>query len=316
MSSLARDAAAFKNTLSGVDTKSWHSHPPPTTPAGSVSQPIDVDAEPVKKKKRPNVIDTLSHKDVVYSQPADTGTGTNINTQLLYALNHLKSVHGPMRLQDIAIVTNTPLDTDPVLLEKFKQHDRVEFDPKTGLYSFRHDYNFRNKAALLTEIQRATRNGGGLSVRTLKESWKEAPAAIEELEKEGEVFVTRTLKDGQMRMVFWNEIKVEKDPNQIEEEIEEGDDPGKIAKARAGLGVEKEFNDLWHSLKVPNDVDLLKQLASEGLQATAAEAPVPKGPTGKKKGKKSVTKSRQVRITNTHLKGQIDLSRDYVPPGK
>ena len=69
------------------------------------------------------------------------------------------------------------------------------------------DFNVRNKASLLTEIQRQTRKGGGLSVRTLKESWKEAPQAIEELEKEGEVYVTRTLKDGQMRMVFWNEIK-------------------------------------------------------------------------------------------------------------
>lgn len=115
-----------------------------------------------------------------------------------------------MRLQDLAIITNTPLETDPVLLEKFKAHDRVEHDPKTNLYSFRHDFSFRNKAALLTEIQRATRRGGGLSVRTLKESWKEAPAAIEELEKDNEVYVTRTLKDGQMRMVFWNEVKPDK----------------------------------------------------------------------------------------------------------
>ena len=44
-------------------------------------------------------------------------------------------------------------------------------------------------------------------VRTLKESWKEAPQAVEELEKEGEVLVTRTAKDGQLKMVFWNEIK-------------------------------------------------------------------------------------------------------------
>lgn len=59
----------------------------------------------------------------------------------------------------------------------------------------------------MTEIQRQTRKGGGLSVRSLKESWKEAPLAIEELEKEGEVMVTRTIKDGQLRMVFWNEVK-------------------------------------------------------------------------------------------------------------
>ena len=130
-----------------------------------------------------------------------------------------------MRLQDLAIVTNTPLDTDIVLLEKFKSHDRIQWDPKTDLYSYKvslssvilfsflnsfnakHEYSFRNKAALMTEIQRQTRKGGGISVRALKESWKEAPQAIEELENEGEVLVTRTAKDGQPRMVFWNEIK-------------------------------------------------------------------------------------------------------------
>jgi transcription initiation factor TFIIE subunit beta len=44
-------------------------------------------------------------------------------------------------------------------------------------------------------------------VRTLRESWKDAPNAIEELEKEGEVLCTRTNKDGQLRMAFWNEVK-------------------------------------------------------------------------------------------------------------
>jgi transcription initiation factor TFIIE subunit beta len=90
---------------------------------------------------------------------------------------------------------------------------------------------------LLTEIQRQTRKGGGIPVRALKESWKEAPAAIEELENEGEVLVTRTQKDGTLRMVFWNEIRGEQ-------------------------RVEDEFLKLWHGLKTPNDVDLLKSLAN------------------------------------------------------
>jgi transcription initiation factor TFIIE subunit beta len=42
-----------------------------------------------------------------------------------------------MRLDDLAIRTQTPLDTDKVLFEKFRTHDRVEFDPKTNLYSFK-----------------------------------------------------------------------------------------------------------------------------------------------------------------------------------
>ncbi|KAF8889021.1 transcription initiation factor IIE subunit beta [Infundibulicybe gibba] len=294
MSKLAKDSAAFKSVLHRQNYTSWHSQPPPldaaqATPPEATPPDSSVQAS-AQKKKRPKT-------NVVYSQPADTGSGTNVNTQLVYAVNHLKSTPNPMRLQDIAIVTSTPLDTDHVLLEKFKAHDRIAWDPKTDLYSYKHEYNFRNKAALLTEIQRQTRKGGGISVRALKESWKEAPTAIEELEKEGEVLVTRTVKDGQLRMVFWNEIKP--------------------TEESGGMQVEKEFNDLWHSLKVPNDVDLLRQLASEGLQVTAAEAIVPKAPTNKKKGKRGgAPRQRQVKITNTHLKGEIDLSRDFVVPGK
>ena len=90
-------------------------------------------------------------------------------------------------------------------LIKWVPHPKISRD--TFLDEPQHEFNFRNKAALLTEIQRQTRKGSGISVRALKESWKEAPAAIEELEEEGEVLVTRTVKDGQLRMVFWNEIK-------------------------------------------------------------------------------------------------------------
>ena len=51
----------------------------------------------------------------------------------------------------------------------------------------------------------------------------------------------------------------------------------------------------------------------EGLQATSAESVVPKTHPNKKKGKKSAPRQRPTRITNVHLKGDIDLSKDYVP---
>lgn len=114
---------------------------------------------------------------------------------------------------------------------------------------------------MLTEIQRQTRKGGGIPVRALKESWKEAPAAIEELEKEGEVLVTRTAKDGQLRMVFWNEIKPTEDSGGMP--VEKGRLDFATLSTYASLNARaSEFIDLWHSLKVPNDVDLLRQLAS------------------------------------------------------
>lgn len=90
----------------------------------------------------------------------------------------------------------------------------------------------------------------------LKESWKEAPQAIEELEKEGEVFVTRTVKDGQLRMVFWNEIKP--DDETVGKHVEKGEF-GSVGYIVLTL-FWTEFFDSWHSLEVPNDIDLLKAL--------------------------------------------------------
>lgn len=85
-------------------------------------------------------------------------------------------------------------------------------------------------------------------------------------------------------------------------------------------------------------MDLLKQLASgtpflfdplhriviivlvsilDGLQATVTEAAPVKTPAYKKKGKKGgAPRQRQIRLTNVHLKGEIDLTKDFVPPGK
>ncbi|PAV15832.1 transcription initiation factor IIE subunit beta [Pyrrhoderma noxium] len=289
MATLAREAASFKASLHRQDFTSWHSNPSLRNGSTSDAPPSSASSDSAKQKKRPK-------QNIVYSQPADTGTGTDINTQIVYAVNHLKHTGNPMRLQDLAIVTSTQLDTNATLLERFKAHDRVVYDPKTDLYSYRHDFTFRNKAALLTEIQRHTRKGGGLSIRALKDSWREAPQAIEELEQEGEVLVTRTTKDQQMRMVFWNEIKP--------------------VEGTGGKPVDQEFKDLWHGLKVPPDADLLKSLSSEGLKATEAETIIPKGPAIKKKGKKSSARHRPVRLTNVHLKGDIDLSRDYTPTSK
>ncbi len=54
-----------------------------------------------------------------------------------------------MRLQDLAIVTNTPLDTDSVLLEKFRAHDRIQHDPKTDLYSYKVGFPTISKSILI-----------------------------------------------------------------------------------------------------------------------------------------------------------------------
>ena len=100
MSSLAKDAASFKSTLQRQDTTSWHSKTHPDAPPNE-SSPSAEPSNPSAKKKRPksskqHLFGFMAHalrlqlEDIVYSQPADTGTGIHVNTQLVYAVEHLK----------------------------------------------------------------------------------------------------------------------------------------------------------------------------------------------------------------------------------
>ena len=75
------------------------------------------------------------------------------------------------------------------------------------------------------------------------------------------------------------------------------------------------FNPVHHLSQKLSSLTDLSSLG--GLQETASEAPAIKAPLGKRKGKKSAARQRTTRLTNTHLKGMgIDLSKDYVAPGK
>ncbi|KAI4527331.1 transcription initiation factor IIE, beta subunit [Schizophyllum commune Loenen D] len=288
MSKLAADAAAFKQSLHRTDYTSWHSQPPPLASAAPAKGGASSSKGGAKAK-------APAKPDQPYSQPKDTGSGQNINTQLIYALQYLKEHYGPNRLQDIAISTSTALDTDQVLLEKFRNHEKVKWDQKTGLYEYKHDFAVRNREQLLTEIKRYTINkSAGISIRTLKDAWKEAPTHIEELEKEGKVYVLRTAKDGQMKTVFWNEMSEENEPDDA-------------------FDIEKEFRDMWAELKAPDEVDMIRQLVAAEMKPVSSEALPPPVAKGKKGQKKPRQRQRQAKITNTHLKGEIDLSRDYVP---
>lgn len=72
------------------------------------------------------------------------------------------------------------------------------------------DYDIRSKEDLLVLLQKYMPRGG-LPVKTLRESWPNVVPAIEELEKQGKVLVTRTgateEKEGTLRMVFYDEIQ-------------------------------------------------------------------------------------------------------------
>ncbi|GAA6001750.1 transcription factor TFIIE subunit TFA2 [Rhodotorula paludigena] len=233
--------------------------------------------------------------------PSLTGVGRHWQTQLALAVSFLRQLNGPIRLEDLAIRSGVEaLLHNHELIQGLQNHDRVRYDERTGLFSYRPDYILSSKADLLILLRRHSPQGG-LPVKKLRESWSGVNAAIEELEREGRILVTRTgkteaaEKEGQMKMVFLDDVGRDKDP------------------------LDQEFKDLWRSLKTPIGDDLAQELQAAGLTASSGAAPPPT--TTKKKagkGRKGPGSSnRRFKITNTHLKDQgIDLSKDYVPQNR
>lgn len=78
-----------------------------------------------------------------------------------------------------------------------------------------------------------------------------------------------------------------------------------------------EFKELWHELKVPDLVDLPKELEREGLSTTdMLDTPVSAAQlaaNAKNKKKKKGAGARRFKLQNTHLEG-VDLSQDFVKP--
>ncbi|KAG9005675.1 hypothetical protein FRB94_004987 [Tulasnella sp. JGI-2019a] len=255
------------------------SQPAPTAEAGP-SQVL-----PGKKKNKKS--------DVVWSQPSDTGTGTQRGTQLAFVLDFLKKSQNPIRLEDLALLSEVPtLETDPLLLEAFERDENVNKNPNNGLYTWKRVYHSRTPEQLLNEIRSKGRDGGGLSVKALKEGFPEVVQHIEQLEQQGKVLVTRNAKDNAPKFVFWNEITTE----------------------QGGKMVDAEFVEIWDKLTNPVEADLLKALERSGLQATVSEDLPAQAPKGKKKKPKAQAK-RIHKITNTHIDiAGIDLTKDYVKP--
>ena len=139
-------------------------------------------------------------------------------------------------LEELAILANTNMITEDAAMERMRNHQKVQWDPSTDLYSYKvcattkhacrqtqryarsrsrltcsrpwmqAEVLVNSKDAIIHEIQKLSKRGAGVSVKVLKESWKGSAEAIKELEEEGLVLVMRAGKNDEKnaKFVFWN----------------------------------------------------------------------------------------------------------------
>lgn len=227
--------------------------------------------------------------DIVYSQPANTGTGKDIMTQVLFAIEHMKNKGVPLKFSDIVSYLSLQQRANDqgyiqALRSILQVHEKVEYDPKgakgEGTFCFRPPHNVRSPEQLLQKLQSQS-TGAGMSVRELREGWPTVEDAINKLEAEGKLLVTRNKKDNHAKMVWIN------DPSLTQH-------------------FDEEFRNIWEKIKVPDQQAVKEELEKAGITPTSKNKVVkPRPRVDQKKPKKP---RRSGKTTNTHMMGVL---RDY-----
>ncbi|KAI8977988.1 hypothetical protein BDB01DRAFT_801577 [Pilobolus umbonatus] len=243
---------------------------------GGISNNTKASLDLEPKKKR---------KTTVYSQPATTGTGHHAMSQLYTVIQFLKDSDSPQSIVSIASRTKVDITNNPSLWDKLIHNDKIEYDNVSKTFAYKPTYQIKSKEDLLALLIQKKKEGG-MDYKDLKDSYSKLSSAVEELAAEGQILVVRN-KDGNPRVLFHNDMQY-------------------------NTAIDPEFKKMWSEIRIPDETDLPKALENAGLKTMEV---FEKKVTSESKPKRSKTRHKRIKITNTHL-SHIDLSKDYVPTKK
>ncbi|PHH78540.1 hypothetical protein CDD82_3007 [Ophiocordyceps australis] len=235
--------------------------------------------------------------DVPFSQPQLTGYGSEVKTQMTFAVEYLKKKGEPKSATDIIDHLSLRSHADEhkrELIEGLRGHPRVEWKPnaslkeqswRTGTYSHRPIIpGVRDATSLLAHLQRKS-DSSGVSVKDLKDGWPDCDETLASLERQHRILVVRTKKDGLARYVWL-------------------DDPS------LHHPVEAEFQSMWQRVNLPSLDDMHRRLVSVGQKPTSEDPrKANQANSGAKpKAQKKRAGKRAGKATNVHM---AHLMQDY-----
>ena len=284
MSYLENQISAFKSNLTSSSNKLSNKRTiaasTNATPSLAPSQASLVAKNELKRKR-------VEQANTVFSQPKDTGTGNHIITQVSYALDKLREkdvLWTWQRLGEYLSLHGREKGYAQALKTILMNHGKVNYQKIDGnekdLFSFRPIHNIRSADGLLRYLQ-SQPTAQALSVKELKDGWHGALDAIDSLEKQGKLSVTRHKKDDSARFVWLN------DPSLF-------------------FSIDQEFKTMWQKIKLPEPGALADELEREGLTPANKSRAVKVKPVKQEKKTKRARKGGKT--TNTHMAGVL---RDY-----
>ncbi|KAK4166813.1 transcription initiation factor IIE subunit beta [Cladorrhinum sp. PSN259] len=267
----------------------------PPSPSLSVGSTTSGAAVGTPSRRDRDAANTPNH-NIVFSQPAMTGTGDSVISQMAYAVSWLRGKDEPQPYNSVLgylSYTSRPESEQEFFVEQMRRHPQIQWIPdpnlseqtwRTGKYLHRPAIpGVKSKTTLLGYLQKKT-DASGVSVKDLKDGWPDCDTAITELESEHKVLVVRAKKDGVARMVWL-------DDSSLENEI----DP--------------QLKMMWTRVELPSLETIAARLIAAG-QKPASEDPRNKvalpGSGADKKKKRA--QRRTGKSTNTHME---HLLKDY-----
>lgn len=232
--------------------------------------------------------------------PAVGHTGTELLAQVHNAVHYLKDKNfRPVTFDDLIGYLSLPHDAQkkvPLIKQALKGHDRTEYIPASLAPSGKESFKYRpihpvTNAEELKVFLAAQPTAQGIFAKDLKDGWPDAFTALDELEKEGHVILTRMKKDNSPRMVWADapDFHILNPKTQLPEHVSQ------------------DFCDVWNKTKLPaNENDTRSELEKAGLTPTSAVKEVVKADGGKKQRKKVVRKGGKT--TNSHMQNVL---KDY-----
>lgn len=214
--------------------------------------------------------------------PDSINSGREILTQVVYAIDYLRSKERPVPFDDIWNYLSMPPEQTrhrSTLRQALMNHPKTDYNPgPPATFQFRPVHNVRNGEELIAYLQKQT-TAQGILVKELKDGWPNAITEIEALERKGQLLVTRNKKDNTPKMVWPN------DPSLT-------------------IHVEDDFQNYWTKIKLPsNPSDMRLELEKAGLTPTSQIKEIVKVmPT--KKVKRRINRVAG-RSTNTHMAGVL-----------
>ncbi|KAJ2158527.1 transcription factor TFIIE beta subunit, TFIIEB, Tfa2 [Coemansia sp. RSA 552] len=201
----------------------------------------------------------------------------------VYQINDfLKKSQRPCTADEIRLHISDFHDDGPEF-QHLASNPKVIYNPKDNSFAYKPEFDIRTPEELVDYLKHMP-DRGGLEVKRLTDSYlaDKLQKTVADL-REKKLILATTDKDDRPKLIFYNHWPL--------------NDP-----------IDEDMKGLWRRLVVPDETELAKEMKKADLKPTQIEETQVKESKEVKKPKRA---QRKTRITNTHMVGIVDLSKDY-----